>query len=165
MKKFLFLSMVAAMMLTACGGQSGKNENAADSLALSEEPAPITGLNADLLGQWDNNNDPNISMMVSDKYGKFNDWKCYGYLQAANEYFEYDYLLIFTNLIPDGDRIRVCYDKMEQQYDGDPDDPDGEGQWVTKKVGSGEFILVSTGDKKLKIEGGDKRIEDVTLYQ
>ena len=154
-----------ALMLTACGGQSGKNESTSDSLALNEEPAPITGLNADLLGQWDNNNDPNITMMVSDKYGKFNDWQCYGYLQAANEYFEYDYLLIFTNLTPDGDRIRVSYDKMDQQYNGDLDDFGSEGQCETKKVGSGELTLVPAGDNKLKIEGGDERLKDVSLYK
>ncbi len=178
MKKIMFLSVAAALMMTACNGQSGKNESEADSLALSgdsaveaveevtEEPvAEEAVLNADLLGKWHNNTDPVIEMMVSDKYGTYDDNKGYGFVRASNEYFEYDFNLVFTEVTADGDKIRVKYDKMEAQFTGDPDDPDGEGTWETKKVGTGELTLVPAGAKKLKIESTEKRINKATLYK
>ncbi|MBO4613201.1 MAG: hypothetical protein J5671_08565 [Bacteroidaceae bacterium] len=177
MKKIFFLS-VAVVLMTACGGQSAKEVSGADSLSVlgdsvvaeaeplvEEAVAEEATLNADLLGKWSNNNDPVIEMTVSDKIGKFEDWKGYGLLKAANEYFEYDFILVFTSVVPDGDNIRVSYNKMSQEFDGDPDDPDGEGQWITKKVGSGEMILVPAGAKKLKINSSDKRIRNAVLYK
>lgn len=181
MKKILFLSVAAAMMV-ACGGKSEKNESATDSLAVNQDSvaavveaeeaevaeAPAAEepvLNADLLGKWSNNNDPVIDLKVTDKYGTYNDYKGYGYVQASNEYFELDFNLVFTELIPDGDKIRVKYNKMESYFTGDPDDPDADGEWVTKKTGSGELTLVPAGAKKLKIESREKRINNKTLYK
>lgn len=167
-------------MMMACGGQSAKNESEADSLALGgdsvvaeaeeevaaeeavvEEPV----LNADLFGKWSNRNDPGIDMTVSDKYGTYDDYKGYGFVRAANEYFEYDFTLVFTELTPDGDKIRVKYNKLDIVFTGDPDDPDSEGTWETKKVGSGELTLVPAGAKKVKIESSERRIKGATLYK
>lgn len=177
-------SVALALTLVACGGQTGKDANGADSTGVAEasdtvaQSVPVAEdqvaeepvaeeavLNADLLGKWSNNNDPNIYMRVSDKYGTYDDHKGYGYLSAANEYFETDYTLVFKGVAPEGDRIVVSYDKLEQYFDGDPDDYDSEGQWVTKKVGSGKLTLVPAGARKLKIESGEKRIKGAVLYK
>ena len=183
MKNIKLLSVSIVLTLMACGGQNGKNDSGADTTmqtadsvaqetqieieeAGKEEPInDASVLNADLLGSWSNNNDPVIEMKVSDKFGKYDDYKGYGYVKAANEYFEYDFTLVFTSLTPEGESVRVRYDKLEQQYTGDPDNPDSEGEWIMKKVGSGELTLLPAGAHKLKIDSREKRIKNVTLYK
>lgn len=186
MKKTILLSM-ATMLMMACGGQSSNTEGSTDSLAVSGDSAlaeskavnePVAGdsvaegpvvvepvLNADMFGKWNNRKDPNISMTLSDKYGTYDGNKGYGYLSASNEYFENEYNLVFTSITPDGDKIHVKYNKMESYYNGDPDDPDGEMELVTRKAGSGELTLVPAGVGKLKIESSEKLIRNATLYK
>ena len=171
--------MVSAAMVVlafaACGGQGGNNgENAdsiavgaqADSAAVAEdaaEAAPAV-LNADLLGKWSNNNDPVIDMVVADKMGNYDDNKGFGYITAANEYFEYDFLLVFTSVTPDGDNIKVHYKKLESYFTGDPDSYDDEGgEWVTKTVGEGDLTLIPQGAGKVKIDSQEKRINKTVL--
>ena len=188
MKKTILFSL-AAVLIMACGSQSNKTEGSTDSLAVgvdstiaeakavaetsvAEEPVvkePV--LNVDLLGKWSNNNDPVIDIKLSDKYGSYSgngsygSNKGYGYLEAANEYFEYDFCLLFTALTPDGDKIRVKYDKYESYYDGEIGDDDSEFECVTKNIGSGELTLVPVGTGKLKIESNEKRIRNTILFK
>ena len=189
MKKTIFFSLTAVLIM-ACGGQSGKTDGSTDSLAgggdsavaeakaveetsvaddsVADEPV----LNVALLGRWSNNNDPGIDIRLSDKYGTYSgngtygSNKGYGYLEASNEYFEYDFALLFTAITPDGDNIRVKYDKYETYYEGgEIGDDDSEFECVTKKVGSGELTLVPVGTGKLKIESNEKRIRNTILFK
>jgi hypothetical protein len=176
-KTFLMVSAaIVALAFVACGGQGGnKDENAGDSAALAaqadsaavvEDAAPADAvLNADLLGKWSNNNDPAIDMFVADKLGNYDDNKGFGYIMAANEYFEYDFLLVFTSVTPDGDNIRVHYNKLESFFTGDPDNYDSEdgGEWVSKTVGEGDLTLIPQGAGKVKIDSQEKRINKTVL--
>lgn len=132
--------------------------------AAKEESKPAT-LNTSLLGMWSNNTDPNILMVVSDKFGDHDGRKGYGYVAAANEYYEYDFILVITSVTPDGDNIKVHYDKMESYCEGDPDDYDSEdaGEWVEKKVGEGDLTLIPQAGGKVKIDSKEKRIKNKVL--
>ena len=180
-KTILFLSAaLVALTFAACGGQGGNNESGEDSLAATAqqdttavaETAPEAEaveaepvLNASLLGKYSNNNDPTIDLQVSDKYGTYNDNKGYGYVQAANEFYEYDFNLVITSVTPDGDNIKVHYNKMESYCEGDPDDMGGEdaGEWVTQKVGEGDLTIIPAGAGKIKIDSKEKRINGKVL--
>ena len=116
-------------------------------------------LNKALLGKWSNNADPLIYLELSDKKGTYCEQKgCYGYLTASNEYYETDYTLVFTSLTPDGDNIKVHYSEMVTSFTGDPDDPDGECEMVTEKVGEGDLTLIPQGGK-VKIDSKKTRIK------
>lgn len=167
---------VLALAFAACGGSGGsKDENAGDSTVLAaqadstaavEETSPsVTTLNANLLGKWSNNNDPTIDMVVADKLGTYDDNKGFGYITASNEFYEYDFLLVFTSVTPDGDNIRVHYKKIESVFTGDPDNYDSEdgGEWVTKTVGEGDLTLMPQGAGKVKIDSQEKRINKTVL--
>ena len=178
MKKTIVMVSVAivALAFAACGGQAGsKDESAGDSTALAaqtdsvaavEEDAPaVATLNAALLGKWSNNVDPTIDMVVADKLGTYDDNKGFGYITAANEFYEYDFLLVFTSVTPDGDNIRVHYKKIESVFTGDPDNYDSEegGEWVTKTVGEGDLTLKPQGAGKVKSDSQEKRINKTVL--
>lgn len=177
MKKTIVMVSVAIVALTfaACGGTGSKDESAGDSTALAaqtdsvaavEEDAPaVATLNANLLGKWSNNNDPTIDMVVADKLGTYDDNKGFGYITASNEFYEYDFLLVFTSVTPDGDNIRVHYKKIESVFTGDPDNYDSEegGEWVTKTVGEGDLTLKPQGAGKVTIDSQEKRINKTVL--
>lgn len=136
-----------------------------DSEEENETETEAATLNNELLGKWCNNNDPVINMVVSDKNGDYDGNKGYGYIEASNEYFEMDYKLVFTSLTPDGDNIKVHYNKMEMQFTGDPDDYDSEGTYEEVKAGEGDLTLSPAGSNKLKISSKEKRINNATLYK
>lgn len=177
MKKTIVMVSAAIVALTfaACGGTGSKDESAGDSIALAaqtdsvaavEEDAPaVATLNANLLGKWSNNNDPTIDMVVADKLGTYDDNKGFGYITASNEFYEYDFLLVFTSVTPDGDNIRVHYKKIESVFTGDPDNYDSEegGEWVTKTVGEGDLTLKPQGAGKVTIDSQEKRINKTVL--
>lgn len=168
---------VCALIISSCGSKTSSEatEAAADTLVEAEaaeatEPAAEAEateatLNTNLLGKWSNNNDPIIDLFISDKYGKYEDRKGYGYIVASNEYFEMDYTLVFTSITPEGDNIKVHFNKLEMQYTGDPDDPDGEGTYEEVKAGEGDLTLIPAGDKKLKIDSKESRIKNAILYK
>ena len=121
-------------------------------------------LNTSLLGKYSNYNDPSINLTVSDKYGNYEDHKGYGIITTYNEYFEPELVLVVTSLTPDGDNIKVHYNKMEMEFEGgDPDDLGGEGQWVEKKTGSGDLTLSPAGAGKVKVSSKERRLNGVTL--
>ena len=122
-------------------------------------------LNTDLLGKWSNNNDPVIDLVVSDKIKDYDGKKGYGYIDASNEYFEMDFKLVFTSVTPDGDNIKVHYQKFEMQFTGDPDDFDSEGTYEEVKVGEGDLTLIPAGPGKLKIDSKESRIKNATLFK
>lgn len=128
----------------------------------TDKPA---SLNASLLGRWSNNNDPVIDMVLADKKGKYDDIEGMGYVRAANEYFEYDFTLVFTSITPDGENIKVHYNKMESQFDGNPEDEDGGGEWKEVKIGEGDLTLIPQGEGKVKIESTEQRIKNAVLYK
>lgn len=136
--------------------------DAATKKASAEQPKEAT-LNTALFGSWSNNNDPNIYMVLAEKFGTYDERKGYGYLSAANDYYEYDFLLVFTSITPDGDNIKVHYDKMESYCTGDPDDYDSESEWVEEKAGEGDLILIPQAGNKLKIDCPEKRIKNKVL--
>lgn len=122
-------------------------------------------LNTNLLGKWCNNNDPVINLFLSDKSGDYDGHKGYGYIEASNEYFEMDFTLVFTSVTPDGDNVKVHYNKMEMQFTGDPDDYDSEGTYQEVKAGEGELTLTPAGNNKMKISSKENRINNATLYK
>ena len=120
-------------------------------------------LNKALFGKWSNNADPLIYMELSDKKGTYCEQKgCYGYLTASNEYYETDFTLVFTSLTPDGDNIKVHYSELATSFTGDPDDPDGECEMVTKKVGEGDLTLIPQSGK-VKIDSKMARIKNKVI--
>ncbi|MBQ8969517.1 MAG: hypothetical protein IJ064_07295 [Bacteroidaceae bacterium] len=145
--------------------QSEATEVAAAETVTAEEPA---ALNTALLGHWTNGGDGDaIALVVSDKYGTYDGNKGYGYVSATVEY-EPAFTLVFTSLTPDGDRIRVHYNKMETYYEGggDPDDFGAEdyGEWVTRKAGEGDLTLIPANGR-LKIESRENLIRNKTLHK
>lgn len=132
-----------------------------------EEPTKPTNTDAlysVMCGTWSNNTDPGIYMVLSEKFGTYDDHKGYGYLIAYNEYYEPDFTLVFKSLEPDGDQIKVYYDKMESYCTGDPDDLGNEdaGEWVEEKVGTGTLTLIPQSGK-VKIDSKEKRIKNKVL--
>jgi len=132
--------------------------------APAEQPKEAT-INKALLGRWGNNSDPSIYMVLAEKSGTYDERKGYGYLTAANEYYEFDFLLVFTSITPDGDNIKVHYNKMESYCTGDPDSYDSEdaGEWVEEKVGEGDLIVIPQAGGKVKIDCTEKRIKNKLL--
>ena len=132
--------------------------------APAEQPKEAT-INTALMGRWSNNNDPSIYMVLAEKSGTYDEHKGYGYLTAANEYYEYDFILVFTAITPDGDNIKVHYNKMESYCTGDPDDYDSEGagEWVEEKVGEGDLTVIPQSGGKVKIDSTEKRIKNKLL--
>lgn len=130
----------------------------------SANPTNKAELYSFMSGTWSNNTDPGIHMVLSEKFGTYDDRKGYGYLIAYNEYFEPDFTLVFTSLEPDGDKIKVYYNKMESYCTGDPDDLGNEdaGEWVEKKVGTGTLTLIPQSGK-VKIDSKEKRISNKVL--
>lgn len=117
--------------------------------------------NPALMGRWSNNNDPVIEMVLAAEQGDHDGYEGMGYVQAANEYFEYDLVLVIKSITPEGDNLRLTYDKMEQTY-ADPDDPEGE-PGGSRKVGEGQLTVVVSGPGKCKLESTEKRLNGVTL--
>lgn len=132
--------------------------------ATAEQPKEAT-INTALLGRWSNNNDPSIYMVLADKSGTYDERKGYGYVTAANDFYEYDFILVFTAVTPDGDNIKVHYNKMESYCTGDPDNYDNEdaGEWVEKKVGEGDLTVIPQPGGKVKIDSTEKRIKNKLL--
>ena len=183
-KTILFVSAaIVALTFAACGGQGGSNnENGEDTAAVAvvqdttaqateaveavEAVEEETTLNASLLGKYSNHNDPLIDLEVSDKYGTYGERKGYGYVSASNEYFETDFILVFTSITPDGNNIKVHYNKLEMSFEGgDPDDLGAEdaGEWVEQKVGEGDLTLIPAGAGKVKIDSKEGRIKNKVL--
>ena len=139
-------------------------EEAKEESTTAEESAT---LNTALLGRWTNGGDGDaITLVVSDKYGTYDEQKGYGYVSAFVEY-EPVFTLVFTRLTPDGDRILVHYNKMETYMEGgDPDDLGGEdyGEWVTRKAGEGDLTLIPANGR-LKIESRESLIKNKTLHK
>ena len=137
----------------------GAGQAAADA---AQEGADV--LNQALLGKWDNYNDPNISMTLSDKMKIYDGHRGYGNLSASNEYFEIDLKLVFTSIEPDGTGIKVGYDKYEAYFDGgDPDDLGAEdGGWVETKVGKGTLTIVPQGNQ-IKLVSKEPRLNGKLL--
>ncbi|MBQ8968200.1 MAG: hypothetical protein IJ064_00495 [Bacteroidaceae bacterium] len=180
--------MAMVLCLTSCGGNGSKGsegealtdtlatenlqeqiqdettEAAAEESTTAEESAT---LNSALLGRWTNGGDGDaITLVVSDKYGTYDEQKGYGYVSATVEY-EPAFTLVFTSLTPDGDRIRVHYNKMETYMEGgDPDDLGAEdyGEWVTRKAGEGDLTLIPVNGK-LKIDSRESLIKNKTLHK
>ena len=123
----------------------------------------MSASNLSLNGQWSNNADPNISMRLSDKYGNYDGYQGYGYLTAANEAFELDFILQFTAVTPDGKNMKVKYDQLEVDYGGDPDDMDAEVTIEKKKVGEGELTVVGIDQKQVRLISQQQRINNVVL--
>lgn len=121
-----------------------------------------TTLNKALFGNWSDGGDgTGINMELNEKQSTYEGRKGYGILSASIEY-EPIFTLVFTSLTPDGDNIKVHYDQMVSYLDGDPDDPDGECEWVTEKKGEGDLTLIPQG-KKVKIDSKDKDIKNKVL--
>ena len=190
MKKVLFiLPLFAVALMWSCGGsaqgeQSGTDSLAQDSTAVfadenvgesldetvaetEEAQEDNATLNAALFGKFSNNNDPVIDLELSQTVKKFDAGRGYGYIIAANEYFEYDFTLVFTSITPEGDNIRVHYDKMESYFEGgDPDDydsPENEGEWKVAKAGEGDLVLIPVAGGKVKIDSKEARIKNKVL--
>lgn len=187
MKKILslILSGLIIVGLTACTGgkQQTETEAATDSTAVAEqttvaeqntetekpevkepevqEPAkPV--LNKALFGEWYVEiDDTSISMELNEKQDTYQGQKGYGSLSAYIQY-EPSFTLVFTSLTPDGDNIKVHYDKMDQYFNGDPDDYDSPCELVTEKVGSGDLTLIPQG-KKVKIDSKELLIKNKVL--
>lgn len=189
MKK-LFGTALLALCMTACGNQTQSETDAADSLAndapltetaaqgdaatdeavaeetQAEEVADV--LNLDLMGNWSNNDDPSVSLALSDKVKNQEGHQGYGILSAYNEYYENEFTLIITSIKPEGNSIRASYDKYEMSFEGgDPDDLGAEdyGEWTEEKVGTGSLLLVPSGAGKLKVDSKEGRLRNVTLYK
>lgn len=125
-------------------------------------------LNDDLLGSWSNNQDPNISMVLSAKMKDFEGKNCYGYIQTYNEYYEPEYTYVFNQIEADGEDIRVTYDQKEMQLTGgDPDNYDSEdaATWEEVSVAFGSFTISPNGKGKCKIASGDKKLNHLVLYK
>ena len=132
--------------------------------AIPESKAGKSGttLNKALFGNWSDGGDgTGINMELNEKQSTYEGRKGYGILSASIEY-ETIFTLVFTSLTPDGDNIKVHYDQMVSYLDGDPDDPDGECEWVTEKKGEGDLTLIPQG-KKVKIDSKDKDINGKVL--
>ena len=181
------LPLFSVALLWSCSGSTQNEKPDLDSLAqdsvseavvnesneVSDETATeeVTGeeatLNTALFGKFSNNNDPVIDLELSQTVKKFDVGRGYGYIQASNEYFEYDFTLVFTSITPDGDNIRVHYDKMESYFEGgDPDDFDvegAEGEWKEVKAGEGDLVLIPVAGGKVKIDSKEARIKNKVL--
>jgi hypothetical protein len=179
-KTFIFMSVaITALTFAACAGQgNSKSENNEDSVtvAATQDSASVNEevaeeatvaepvLNASLFGKWSNHNDPMIYMVLAETKGTYDGYKGFGYLAASNDYYENEFTLVFTSLTPDGDNIKVHYNKMESYNTGDPDDLGGDdyGEWVEEKVGEGDLVLTPQGNK-VKIQSKESRIKNATL--
>lgn len=194
MKKILFLMSAAmvALAFVACGGQgAGSNTSdeqtgdssavadVQDSVAVADEAVDETAegaadgvqaeavLNTSLIGNYSNNADPNIYMVLSDRFATHNGRKGYGNITAYNEYFEPDFILDFTSVTPDGDNIKVHYNKIVMSFEGDPDalGDDEAGEWVEQKAGSGDLTICPAGAGKVKIDSKERRLSGKTLIK
>ena len=174
--------MVATIAFVACTGQGGsKSEKTEDSATVAisidstvqdisgqaetAETAPTgAALNSALFGKWSNNDDPLIYLVLKEKNGTYDGRKGYGYLTASNEYYETDFILVFTSIAPDGENIKVHYNKLESYCTGDLDDFGNEdaGEWVEEKVGEGDLTIIPQGNK-VKIDSSEKRIKNKVL--
>lgn len=147
-------------------GETSKNEEGDDEEDAKAEAEEV--LNKSLMGLWVNNDEASVMLELSDTYKTFDAGKGYGYVLAANEYYEYDFKLVFTSISPDGDNIKVKYDEIESYFegDGDPDnyDDEGGGEWKEKKIGSGELTLQPQGSN-MKIISSKKRISNKVLHR
>ena len=187
-KTFLLLSVATAMMCASCGGgQTAGNNDETDSLSKTEQTDGTTGetngttedangdadsaenvdINNDLLGEWGNNEDPGITMVLSDKSKNYNGRKGYGYVEASNEYYMTDFILVFKSITPDGKNIKVHYDKIAIDFyeEGEIGADDYVGKTTEQHVGEGDLTIVDIGGNKLKLESSESRLKNKILYK
>lgn len=155
--------------IVATGNEETKKEENAEAEANAEAKEEGV-LNKSLMGLWVNNDEASVMLELSDTYKTFDAGKGYGYVLAANEYYEYDFKLVFTSISPDGDNIKVKYDEIESYFEGEGDgyhdnyDDEVDGEWKEKKIGSGELTLQPQGSK-MKIISSKKRISNKVLQK
>ncbi|MBO4907069.1 MAG: hypothetical protein J5486_08580 [Bacteroidaceae bacterium] len=182
MKKLSFYAilMALAFVVLSCGADNkskgSSSSDADEEMVDDEEDAEATDedeeadaeVNSDLLGNWSNNQDPNVEMHLYAKRGQYDDIYGFGYLKTYNEFFEPEYTYVFAGLEADGDNISVTYDKREMQLTGgDPDNYDSEeaATWEEVTVATGSFTISPDGTRKCSIASGDKRINHMKLFK
>ena len=57
----------------------------------------------------------------------------------------------------------LYYDKIGVEFTGDLDNPDSEGEWVEKVLGSDSLVAIPVNNRTLKLESSDASLNGVTL--
>lgn len=131
-----------------------------------DEDSGVRGvLDTSLFGRWNNQNDPQVSMVLSRELAEADGIDGVGYLDASNEYYETEFRLKFKTHQPEGNNILITYDKLEMEYTGDPDDYDSDVEVVEHVTGQGELTIIPQGDDKVKIKSSEARINGAVLFR
>lgn len=184
MKKLSFYAilMALAFVVVSCGADNKSKRSSSseadeemvdeeeddEAIDEEEEDDALEELNSSLLGNWSNNQDPNVEMHLYAKRGQYDDIYGFGYMKTYNEFFEPEYTYVFAGLEADGDNIIVTYDKREMQLTGgDPDNYDSEeaATWEEVTVATGSFTISPDGSRKCSIASGDRRINHMKLFK
>lgn len=176
-KTFFFLSVAAAMTFSFCGERAEESNAVVNSLAAEkpdclmqpDEEAGIAArrdevkegaakINTSLLGVWDDSAESgmtyaSIIMELSDNLYEYMGKECYGTLMTLNvdENFEREYVLVFKFIAPDGDNIKVHYEKLV-------------GEIGDEVAGEGDLIIVALGNNKARLDCREPLLKNKLLY-
>ena len=172
--KLTLAAFAAALITAACSGNANnKNEGTESDSILTEaatndeaEIAAAAGFNKELFGFF-SGGDPDIMLQLHPIKGEYDGYKdCYGMFLIANEFFEYYFALVVTNITPDGDAIQADFDMIELGWTGTPDnydDEETEVEVVQTYKGCGTMTITPVGDGQVKISTGEKHVNGAVL--
>ena len=138
------------------------------NIMLNETKQPRTGNSIfygsnSPFGSWNNGDEPNNVMMeLKSEYGNYNGNKGYGYISTSVEFEPCDNFIIKKFHITENKAV-LYYDKMSVEFTGDYDDPEGEGEWEEKILGSDSLVVIPVNNRTLKIESTDASLNGVIL--
>ncbi|MCR5779690.1 MAG: WG repeat-containing protein [Bacteroidaceae bacterium] len=118
-----------------------------------------------IFGRWSNGDDMNsVTMVLVSSYGVIDGHKGYGNLSTSVEYELCDNFLI-KNITLSEHKAVLYYDKVAMEFTGDLDNPDSEGEWVEKLLGSDSLVVIPVNNRTLKIESSDASLNGTTLFR
>ena len=148
--------------------RSHESFNRGINTLLNETTQPRTGNsiyygNNPLFGSWNNGDELHyVTMELSSEYSNNNGNKGYGYISTSVEFEPCDNFIIKKFHITENKAV-LYYDKMSVEFTGDYDDPDAEGEWEEKVLGSDSLVVIPVNNRTLKIESTDASLNGVIL--